>query len=201
MEVLGSGLDEVGRHAEALVVKEAELSMLRRVGARASSILAVQTNLANTYQALGRLEHSLQLERDVYHGSLRLLGEEHRDTIISVNNLAATLFKLKRFEEAKSLLRKIMPVARRVLGENYELTIAMRMSYAQSLYNDEGATLDDLREAVTTLEENERIARRVFGGAHPLTMQMEHDLKKARAKLRARETLAEAMAAATLGDA
>ena len=132
---------------------------------------------------------------------MRLLGEEHRDTLISVNNLAATLFKLKRFEEAKSLLRKIMPVARRVLGENYELTIAMRMSYAQSLYNDEGATLDDLREAVTTLEENERIARRVFGGAHPLTMQMEHDLKKARAKLRARETLAEAMAAATLGDA
>ena len=94
-----------------------------------------------------------------------------------------------------------MPVARLVLGENYELTIAMRMSYAQSLYNDEGATLDDLREAVTMLEENERIARRVFGGAHPLTMQMEHDLKKARAKLRARETLAEAMAAATLGDA
>ena len=198
MEVLGSGLDEVGRHAEALVVKEAELSMLRRVGARASSILAVQTNLANTYQALGRLEHSLQLERDVYDGSLRLLGEEHRDTIISVNNLAATLFKLKRFEEAKSLLRKIMPVARRVLGENYELTIAMRMSYAQSLYNDEGATLDDLHEAVTLLEENERITRRVFGGAHPLAMQMEHDLKKARAKLRAHE-IAEAMLATTLG--
>ena len=131
---------------------------------------------------------------------MRLLGEEHRDTIISVNNLAATLFKLKRFEEAKSLLRKIMPVARRVLGENYELTIAMRMSYAQSLYNDEGATLDDLHEAVTLLEENERIARRVFGGAHPLAMQMEHDLKKARAKLRAHE-IAEAMLATTLGDA
>ncbi|CAH0379461.1 unnamed protein product [Pelagomonas calceolata] len=200
MNTLGSGLDETGRHAEALVVKKAELSMQLRRGAPASSILAAQTNLANTYQYLGRLEHSLQLERDVYDGSLRLLGEEHRDTIISVNNLAATLFKLKRFEEAKSLLRKIMPVARRVLGENYELTIAMRMSYAQSLYNDEGATLDDLHEAVTLLEENERIARRVFGGAHPLAMQMEHDLKKARAKLRAHE-IAEAMLATTLGDA
>ena len=200
MNTLGSGLDETGRHAEALVVKKAELSMQLRRGAPASSILAAQTNLANTYQYLGRLEHSLQLERDVYDGSLRLLGEEHRDTIISVNNLAATLFKLKRFEEAKSLLRKIMPVARRVLGENYELTIAMRMSYAQSLYNDEGATLDDLHEAVTLLEENERIARRVFGGAHPLAMQMENDLKKARAKLRAHE-IAEAMLATTLGDA
>ena len=31
----------------------------------------------------------------------------------------------------------------------------------------DGATLDDLREAVTTLEDTERIARRVLGGAHP----------------------------------
>ena len=70
-----------------------------------------------------------------------------------------------------------------------------------ALYEDPAATLDDLREAVTTFEETERITRRVLGGAHPLAMQMEHDLKKARGKLRARETLAEAMAATTLGDA
>tara|TARA_B100000459_G_scaffold75945_1_gene42271 strand:+ start:628 stop:801 length:174 start_codon:yes stop_codon:yes gene_type:complete len=53
---------------------------------------------------------------------------------------------------------------------------------------DDGATLDDLREAVTTLEETTRIARRVFGGAHPLTIQIEDDLRSARAELRARET-------------
>ena len=94
-----------------------------------------------------------------------------------------------------------MPVARRVLGENNNLTLKMRWMYAQTIYRDNGTTLDDLREAVTMLEETERIARRVFGGAHPLAMQMEHDLKKARAKLRACETLAEAMAATTLGDA
>ena len=53
---------------------------------------------------------------------------------------------------------------------------------------------------MTTFEETERITRRVLGGAHPLAMQMEHDLKKARAKLRAHE-IAEAMLATTLGDA
>ena len=201
MTMLGNGLSSGSRYADALLVREAELCMLRRVGAPQHHILNTQTNLANTYQYLGRLEHSLQLERDVYHGSLRLLGEEHRDTIISVNNLAATLFKLKRFEEAKPLLRKIMPVVRRVFGENDEFTIAMRMFYARMLYMDDGGTFDDGCEAVTTLEDLERIARRVFGGAHPLAMQMEHDLKKARAKLRACETLAEAMAATTLGDA
>ena len=53
---------------------------------------------------------------------------------------------------------------------------------------DTSATLDDLREAVTTLEEIERIARRVLGGAHPTTTGIEIALGKARAALRARET-------------
>ena len=205
MNTLGSGLDETGRHAEALVVKKAELSMQLRRGAPASSILAAQTNLANTYQYLGRLEHSLQLERDVYHGSLRLLGEEHRDTIISVNNLAATLFKLKRFEEAKSLLRKTVPVGRRVLGESDELTLKMRWNYAVALYRDDGATLNDIREAVSTLEEIEPIARRVLGSAHPTTTGINRALRASRGVLSARDdgdvsAIREAVAATTLGD-
>ena len=53
---------------------------------------------------------------------------------------------------------------------------------------DHHATLDDLHKAVTTLEDVERIARRVFGGAHPLVPEIEGDLRKARAALRARET-------------
>ena len=60
--------------------------------------------------------------------------------------------------------------------------------YAQSLYVDPDATLDDLREAVATLADAERTARRVFGGAHPLTEQLQVDLRAARAVLRARET-------------
>ena len=81
-----------------------------------------------------------------------------------------------------------MPVARRVLGESHDLTLRMRWSYAAALYKDDGATLDDLRESVTTLEETERTMRRVLGGAHPLTTGIEADLRKARAALRARET-------------
>ena len=69
---------------------------------------------------------------------------------------------LQRFEEAKSLMRKTMPVARRVLGESRELTLLIRWHYAKALYKDAGVTLDDLREAVTTLEEIGRTARRVI---------------------------------------
>ena len=59
--------------------------------------------------------------------------------------------------------------------------------YALALYEDPDATLDDLNEAVTTLEDVGRIARRVFGGAHPLTKGIEGDLRQALAALRARE--------------
>ena len=64
----------------------------------------------------------------------------------------------------------------------------MRTIYAASLFDDTGATLDDLREAVATLEDAERIARRVLGGAHPATAEIEKELRNARAALRARET-------------
>ena len=81
-----------------------------------------------------------------------------------------------------------MPVARRVLGENSELTLRLRWMSARALYDDPAATLDDLREAVSTLEDTEQIARRVFGGAHTVVAQMQRDLRNARAALRARET-------------
>ena len=96
---------------------------------------------------------------------------------MEANNYAADLFEVRRFEEAKSLLRKTTPVARRVLGENNEITIHLRTFYARALYEDPAATLDDLREAVTTLAEAAPHARRVLGGAHPSTGRIERHLQ------------------------
>ncbi len=97
-----------------------------------------------------------------------------------------SLRDLEHFGEAKSLLRRLIPVARRVLRESNTITLRMRKVYAHALYKDADATLDDLREAVTTLEDTERIARRVLGGAHPTTTSIERRLQKARDELRAR---------------
>ena len=86
-------------------------------------------------------------------------------------------------------------MARRVLGENHDITLAMRTSYASALYSDDGAKLDDLREAVTTLEEIGPTARRVLGGAHPLTEAIERQLRNARDVGTALRDLGEAQAA------
>ena len=89
------------------------------------------------------------------------------------SNYATMLNLLARFKETKALMLKGMPVARRVVGGNDHIMLRMRTLYAQALYCDKGASLDDMREAVATLEDTERIARRVLGGAHPLTMEIE----------------------------
>ena len=79
-------------------------------------------------------------------------------------------------------------MAQRVAGEDAEVTLRMRWRYAEALCWDTAATLDDVREAVTTLEETLPTARRVLGGAHPITMGIERHLRNAQAALRARET-------------
>lgn len=107
------------------------------------------------------------------------------NTLITASNYAASLRVAERSVESKSLLRKMVPIARRVLGDNAESTVRMRVTFARALYEDISATLDDLREAVATLEETARIARRVFGkGAHPIVSLIESSLPQSRIKLR-----------------
>ena len=128
---------------------------------------------------------------------------------MAATNYAIALNEMQRFKEAKKVLRKTIPVVRRARGENDEVTLRMRWTYARALYANTGATLDDLREAVATLEETERISRRVLGIAHPNAPKLEYHVRKARAALRAREgatpgdvsSVREGVAAMTPGDA
>ena len=128
------------------------------------------------------------MRHEVHSGRLKLNGNEDDRTLRAANNYADSLVNLERFEEVRSLMRKTIPVARRVLGDNDRLTLKLRCNYAQSLYLDANATLDDVREAVTTLEEIARTTRRVLGGSNPLTPAFEFRLQASRLVLRARET-------------
>ena len=82
----------------------------------------------------------------------------------------------------------------------------MRWNYAKALFKAPSATLDDLREAVTTLEDVGRITLRVLGTAHPLTQSIELHLRTSRDALHVREgddvnPVCEAVEAMTTGDA
>ena len=114
-------------------------------------------------------------------------GKAGKRTLAAANNYINLLRILKRFKEARSLLRKTTPLAQRVLGEGHQVTLTMKKMKAEMLCDDDGATPDDLREAVEIFEEVYRTSRRLLGAAHPRVFDIELNLKSARAKLRARE--------------
>ena len=188
MNVLGNGLNAAKHDEAALSVREVELATERRLGISQHNILVSLGNLASSYQMASRLEDALRMRQEVYAGHLKLNGEEHHQTLLEASNYASTLVNSGRFGEAKSLLRKTIPVARRVLGESNDLTLRMRLNYAGAVCRDDGLTVVDLREAVTTYEDMDRIARRVLGSAHPTTEAIGLSLRSARAMLRAHET-------------
>ena len=72
MTAVGNGLHDADLYEDALSVKEAELSMRRRHSDSVENMIVVQANLANTYNAVGRLELALSMRRDVYSGHVRL---------------------------------------------------------------------------------------------------------------------------------
>ena len=127
------------------------------------------------------------MRRDVYSGTLKLHGQESIEILREANNYAVLLKELKHFTLATSVLRKSIRVARRVLGENHTLTLTSRSLYAQTILHNPSSTLDEIREAINTLEEMEPIARRTLGIAHPIAVNIQSELQKARALLRARE--------------
>ena len=185
MSQLGNGLSAGKQYEDELTVREAELAMLRRIGTTEHNMLNVQSNLANSYGKMGRLEQALRMRKDIYSANLRLHGEESEETLAAGNNYASSLLQGLRFEEAKSLMRRLVPIARRFFGNSHEITFKMRITYAATMYNC--GTLEDLREAVETFVETERTARRVLGSAHPVVAECEAALRETRAALAARE--------------
>ena len=62
----------------------------------------------------------------------------------------------------------------------------MSWHFAMALYENDRATLEDVREAVETLEDVARLWKRVFGGSHPETQIVQNALEDAREALAAR---------------
>ena len=172
MNLLGSGL--FGE--DALTVQEAELSMLRRLSDSEENILAVQSNIASTYQTLGQFEKALGMEQEIYNKKVVLMGNLNPSTLIAAICLANTLSKMRRFDEVRNFAPDRIAACQRVLGAEHENTLFLRTIYARALFFE-----DDPEQAETILVDVSRIARRVLGPSHCRTVAAEHELGFVRA--------------------
>ena len=142
--------------------------------------LVAQSNLAISYQRLGRHEEALRIEREVYARRSALYGRDNESTLISAGNLASTLVDdLQQFDEARAFLRDRIPEAVRSLGKNHESTFRLQRMYAQCLFQNDGASLDDITTAIATLDDLDRRQTRTFGASHPQTSCTRCQLKRA----------------------
>ena len=68
-----------------------------------SDLLTIMANLASTYWSQGRWKEAEELHVLVMETSMRVLGEEHPDSLRSMTNLAFTYRSQSRWKEAEEL--------------------------------------------------------------------------------------------------
>jgi putative hemolysin len=71
----------------------------------------------------------------VIETSLRVLGEEHSDTLTSMANLASTYWNQGRWKEAEELQAKATETCKRVLGEEHPSTLTSMANLASTYRN------------------------------------------------------------------
>jgi hypothetical protein len=184
MGTLGSGLYLANYNEDALSVMEAEMSMLRRVGAPELSILVSQGNIANTYKALGRREEALRMLRDVYSGYLRHrdLGPLHQSALGAALNLSTSLVDAGNYAEARAFMRDQMELARRAFGADHPVTLDFQWGYSRAFTLDKDVSAEQLAEVATTLEKTLKVSQRVRGREHPMTYGIRDELVIAKTK-------------------
>jgi hypothetical protein len=92
-------------------------------------------NLASTYQNQGRWKESEELKVQVMETSLRVLGQEHRDTLTSMANLASTYWNQGRWKGAEELEVQVMETRKWVLGEQHPSTLTSVANFASTFWN------------------------------------------------------------------
>ena len=179
MTQLGLGLDAGGHYAEQLRVHEADLATDTRLGAPEVDLLTTKNNLAMCYGKTGRPKEARRLHSEVHAGWLRLKGTDHEQTINAANNLAISSMALGHLGDAQSLLRKNIRACRRSFGDDHVYTFRARSLFVRILYADP-ASIEDLREAVSIMEDVCRRGRRVLGDSHPEYHELQRNLATAR---------------------
>ncbi|MFF2901113.1 tetratricopeptide repeat protein, partial [Streptomyces sp. NPDC057966] len=181
---LGNRLSEVGRLHDALAVAEEAVAIYSQVAATSPAyeleLAASRSNLAGAYLTAGQIERAMPLYEQTLADSVRVLGEDHPDTLLARNNLAGAYALADDVEKAIALYERTLADRRRVLGISHPDTLTSQSNLASAY-----ALKGDLARAVALYEKTVTQSVQILGEGHPMVQNMRNNLMYWREKARA----------------
>lgn len=127
--------------------------------------------IASAYVSTGRLNDAILLFEQILTDRVRILGNDHPDTLISRDNLAGAYESNGRLNEAITLYEQTLADSTRILGNDHPSTLASRNNLAAA-YESNGR----LSEAISLFEQILTDSIRILGNDHPDTLIVRNNL-------------------------
>ncbi len=171
-------LDRLG-DPNALAEREGLLADLRRaLGPDDELAISTLDGVAHTCRTTGDLQRSRTLHLEAVERATRVLGAEHRFTLVARNNLAITEGDLGNYVAAAAIDREVWTIRQRVLGPEHPHTLASQANLALQLWYDRATPgyAERLQEAERHTTEALRGRERVLGVGHPQSLLSQNNL-------------------------
>ncbi|MBS0189696.1 MAG: tetratricopeptide repeat protein [Phycisphaerales bacterium] len=125
---------------------------------------AMQTERGVGDRARERVEKARVIDEDVVARSVRVLGEEHQDTLTAMGNLATVYRQLGQKKKGNELDQRVLEISVRVLGEEHPDTIVSLANLGNSLRRQ-----GEVKEAIPYLERALKASRKALPPENPGT--------------------------------
>ena len=200
MTELGNGLFSAQAAAEALVVHKAQVVAYARNPPSSDQIdlpyLGALSNVANCFAQLGREEEAQVIRRMVLAKERSFYGDGHLEPIMTAANIANAMVQCKKpsakkYAEIREFTREWVSIAQSSGLGDHHITNRIKEAHAYGIYRDPAASLDDVREGVTILEDVDRSYRQILGKDHPVSAHTRASLIYVKGRLAHARVIAE----------
>lgn len=120
----------------------------------------------------GQWANTVSIERFIFEESVRILGDDHPDTLGALNNLASTLGDQGKLPEAAAIQTEVLEKRRHILGDNHPDTLSA-MSNLAAMLGYQGK----LPEAAAMFQEMSEKRRHILGDDHTDTVRAMNGLQ------------------------
>ena len=127
----------------------------------------LMATMGTVYTSLGLYDRAEPLLHRAVASGRRVLGEDHRETIVAVNALANVYWYQQRYREAEPLYQDVVEQRQRTLGEEHPDTLMAKFDLASNYAHQPERWADAERLDLSVLESQ----RRVLGEEHHDTIQ------------------------------